>query len=41
MTNWPSELRENPCKVLNADLLNDSNMFRNRVKLQFSIARKK
>lgn len=36
IVNWPLELRENPCKVLNADLLNDSNMFRNRVKLQFS-----
>ena len=36
LVNWPLELRQNPCKVLNADLLNDSNMFRNRVKLQFS-----
>ena len=36
IVNWPLELRENPCKVLNAELLNDSNMFRNRVKLQFS-----
>lgn len=36
IVNWPLELRENPCKVLSADLLNDSNMFRNRVKLQFS-----
>lgn len=36
IVNWPLELRQNPCKVLNADLLNDSNMFRNRVKLQFS-----
>lgn len=36
IVNWPLELRQNPCKVLNADLLNDSNMFRNRLKLQFS-----
>lgn len=36
IVNWPLELRQNPCKVLNVDLLNDSNMFRNRVKLQFS-----
>lgn len=36
LVNWPLELRQNPCKVLNADLINDSNMFRNRVKLQFS-----
>ena len=41
MANWPSELRQNPCKVLNAELLNDSNMFRNRVKLQFSDCQKK
>ena len=36
IVNWPLELRQNPCKVLNADLINDSNMFRNRLKLQFS-----
>ncbi len=36
LVNWPLELRQNPCKVLNAELLNDSNMFRNRLKLQFS-----
>lgn len=36
LVNWPLELRQNPCKVLNADLINDSNMFRNRLKLQFS-----
>ena len=41
MTDWPAELRENPCKVLTADLLNDSNMFRNRVKLQFTNCQKK
>ena len=41
MANWPSELRQNPCKVVNAELLNDSNMFRNRVKLQFSDCQKK
>ncbi len=41
MTDWPAELRENPCKVLTAELLNDSNMFRNRVKLQFTNCQKK
>lgn len=41
MTSWPSELRQNPCKVLTAELLNDSNMFRNRVKLQFTDCQKK
>lgn len=41
MTNWPEELRQNPCKVLNVELNNDSNMFRNRVKLQFTDCQKK
>lgn len=41
MSDWSPELRQNPCKVLNAELLNDSNMFRNRVKLQFTDCQKK
>lgn len=41
MANWSSELRQNPCKVITAELLNDSNMFRNRVKLQFTDCQKK
>ncbi|WDT68378.1 hypothetical protein [Cloacibacterium sp. TD35] len=41
LVNWPLELRQNLCKVLSAELLNDSNMFRNRVKLQFFDCEKK
>ena len=31
--NWPLELRNNPCSVLNAELLNTSSMFKNKVHL--------
>ena len=34
-SNWPAEALQNPCGILNADLLDDSNMFKNRVILQF------
>lgn len=33
--NWPAELYNNPCQVVNAELEDDSNLFRNRVKLVF------
>lgn len=33
---WTAELKQNPCKVLTAELLNTSNMFRNKVNLQFT-----
>ena len=33
---WTAELKQNPCKVLTAELLNASNMFRNKVNLQFT-----
>lgn len=32
---WPADALGNPCKVLNADVLDDKNMFRNKVILQF------
>lgn len=32
---WPAELLQNPCQVLTADLLNTSNMFKNKVKIDF------
>ena len=32
---WPAELRQNSCQVLTADLLNTSNMFKNKVKVDF------
>jgi hypothetical protein len=32
---WPSEIKDNPCSVINADLLNDSGLLRNKVLLQF------
>ncbi|MCG2792412.1 MAG: hypothetical protein L6262_02540 [Weeksellaceae bacterium] len=34
-SSWPSDARTNPCKVLTADVLNDKNMFRNKLILQF------
>ena len=34
-TAWPAELAQNPCSVLTAEVLNTSNMFRNRVKIEF------
>ncbi len=33
--NWPSELSQNPCRVLTAELLNTSNLFKNRIKIEF------
>ena len=33
--NWPAELLQNPCQVLTADLLNTSNMFKNKLKVEF------
>ncbi|WP_292009318.1 hypothetical protein [Chryseobacterium sp.] len=33
--NWPSELKQSPCNVINAEVLNDSSFLRNKVKLQF------
>lgn len=38
---WPSEARDNSCNILNADVLNDSNMFTNRVILKFTDCNKK
>ena len=32
---WPVELLENPCLALTADLLNTSNMFKNRLTIEF------
>lgn len=34
-SNWPADALSNPCKVLNADILNEKSMFRNKVILQF------
>ena len=35
MASWPAELRSEPCQVAVATVLDDSNMLRNRVKIQF------
>lgn len=32
---WPSDALTNPCSILNADLLDDKSMFRNKLILQF------
>lgn len=32
---WPAEANENPCNVLNADVINDSGFLRNKVILEF------
>lgn len=32
---WPSEIKDNPCSVVSADVLNDSGLLRNKVLLQF------
>ncbi|UOU98750.1 hypothetical protein MUU74_02045 [Chryseobacterium daecheongense] len=32
---WPSEVKDNLCSVINADVLNDSGLLRNKVLLQF------
>ena len=34
-SNWPADALGNPCKVLSADILDDKNMFRNKIILQF------
>lgn len=34
-SNWPADALGNPCKVLNADILNDKSMFRNKLIIQF------
>ena len=41
LVNWPIELRQNPCKVLKAELLNVSSMFKNKVNLQFTDCKEK
>ena len=33
--NWPSELLQNPCRVLTAEVTDTSNMFKNRLKIDF------
>jgi hypothetical protein len=33
--NWPSEAKSNFCNVVNADVINDKNLFKNKVILQF------
>lgn len=40
MQNWPENLRLNPCMVANAELLDNSNMLRTRVILQFTDCKK-
>ena len=32
---WPTELLQNPCQILTADLVNTSNMFKNKLKVEF------
>lgn len=34
-SNWPADAQTNPCSILNADVLNDKSMFRNKVILEF------
>lgn len=34
-SNWPADALSNACKVLNADVLNEKSMFRNKLILQF------
>lgn len=34
-SDWPADALGNPCKVLNADILDDKNLFRNKIILQF------
>lgn len=33
--NWPSEAKSNFCNVINADVINDKNLFKNKVIVQF------
>ena len=35
-SNWPAEALSNPCAVINAAVLNDKSMFRNKIILQFT-----
>lgn len=35
MTNWNLDLRQNPCKVLRAEVVDDSSIFKNKVMLRF------
>jgi len=32
---WPQEVNSNPCSILNADVVNDSGLLRNRIILEF------
>lgn len=41
ITQWPSEVRDNSCNVLEADVLDDSSMFTNKIILQFTDCNKK
>lgn len=34
-TEWPMEAKQDPCEVLNADVVNTSNIFKNRLKIEF------
>lgn len=34
-SSWPGEAQSNPCSILNADVLNDKSMFRNKVIVEF------
>ncbi|UKB84621.1 hypothetical protein LF887_02985 [Chryseobacterium sp. MEBOG06] len=38
---WPSDAKNNSCNVLNAEVLNDKNLFTNKVILQFKDCNKK
>lgn len=41
LVDWPEDLRQNPCKVLNAEVIKNSSMLKNRVILQFTDCQKK
>ena len=32
---WPADAMQNPCHIMTAELLNNSNMFKNRLKIEF------
>lgn len=34
-SNWPNDALINPCKILNADILNEKSLLRNKISLQF------
>lgn len=38
---WPAALKDNPCAVLSANLLDDSSFFKNKVKVNFTDCQKK